>query len=161
MAEPSNQFKPQPVIQTFTAEQVKDMMKEMIMAMKEPTDEEKQKKAVEAERRKEEVRQSVQLAEQDLSNRMGLHQRCNHHNGKYHTFVAQNFGDGNTGAICQICLKDYKWRTTPDQLRQGVNLLEIPGLREEHILAWEKQFPYVGAPPDRIKLQTRAGKTPS
>lgn len=155
MPETPNQ---QPVIQTFTVQQVKEMMKEMIVALKEPSDEEKDKKAKEVERRKEEIRQSVLFAEQDLENRMGLHQRCNHHNGRIHTFVAQNFGNGNTGAICQQCLKDYRWRTTADQMTQGVNLLEMPGLTEAHLLAWEKQYPAVGCVPDRAKLLTRAGK---
>lgn len=135
-----------------------EQLMELIKAIREPSDEEKEKKAQAVERRKEEVRQSIQLAEQDMSNQMLLHQACTHNNGRYHTFVAQNNGDGNTVAICQICRKDYKWRTTPDQLSQGVNLLEYPGLTEAHLLAWEKQYPPTGSAPDRIKLQTRAGK---
>ena len=132
---------------------------EVIRALKEPSDEEKQKKAEDAERRKDQVRQAKATAEQDLNNRMALQNMCNHKNERYHTFVGQVLGSGDAVALCQICRKDYKWRATPDQLRQGINLLEYRGLTEQNLLAWEKQFPPVGEPPDRIKLITRAGKT--
>lgn len=163
MAESTNQPRstllPQPAQPAgMSNEQLAQVISEFVKAMKEPSEEEKQKKAAEAERRKQEVRDSIATAELDLTNRSTLQKQCNHRNEKYHTFVAQNCGDGNTVAICQICRKDYKWRTTPDQIRQGVNLLEFPGLTEAHLLAWEKQFPAIGLPPDRIKLLTRAGK---
>jgi hypothetical protein len=161
MAEQSNLprstlLPPTPVISGMTSEQVIEIIK----ALREPSDEEKAKKAAEAAQRKEQASQAVAMAEQDLNNRMGLQQMCNHRNERYHTFVGQNCGDGNSVALCQICRKDYKWRTTPDQARQGINLLEYRGLTEAHLLAWEKQFPAEGSPPDRIKLITRAGKTP-
>lgn len=148
----------QPMIPGMSGEQFAEFMKRVITAVREPTDEEKAKKAAELARQKEAVRQSIDMAEQDMNNRLARQARCVHSNSKYHTFVGQNNGDGNTAAICQICGKDYKWRTTPDQMREGTNLLAIPGLTEAHILAWERQFPATGAPPDRIKLLTRAGK---
>lgn len=150
---PRSTYAPQPVV-GVTAEQ----LMEMIKALRAPSDEEIQRKEEEAQRRKEMARQAIMLAEQDLTNQMGLHQACIHRNEKFHTFVGQNTGDGNTVAICQICRKDYKWRTTPDQMRQGVNLIDYRGLTEATLLAWEKQFPAIGLPPDRIKLRTRAGK---
>lgn len=158
MAE-ANQPKPQLQPLVMSPEQVAELMEKVVRAVREPSDEEKQAKAQAVERRKEEVRQSMMLAEQDLNNRMTVHRACDHSNERTHTFVGNNMGDGNTVALCLRCGKDYKWRTTNDQLRQGTNLLEIRGLKEEHLLAWERQFPAIGAPPDRLKLLTRAGKT--
>ena len=132
---------------------------EVIRAMRAPSDEELKKKEEEAERKKEWARQAKLSAEAELNQRTMIQQACIHRNEKRHTFVAQVTGNGDAVALCQICRKDYKWRATPDQLRQGINLLEYAGLSEQHLLDWEKRFPPVGEPPDRIKLLTRAGKT--
>ena|SRR5215469_13113116 len=167
MPEPPNQNSPvrqtnQPqsqLINGMTVDQVAEMMTQVIRTLKEPSDEEKQKKAEETERKKEFARQAKMMAEQEVTQRMAMHQACIHRNAQRHTFVAQVTGDGNAVAICQICRKDYKWRATPDQISQGINLLEYAGLTEQHLLDWEKRFPPTGnQPPDRTKLLMRAGK---
>jgi len=147
-----------PQLQGMSAADVAELMERVIRAIKEPSDEEKEKKAAELERKKEFARQAQMAAEQELKNRMAIQANCNHRNDRYHTFVAQNTGNGDTVALCQICGLDVKWATTADQLRQGVNLLEYRGLTLAHLLDWEKKFPATGAPPDRIKLLMRAGK---
>jgi hypothetical protein len=142
-----------------------DQLYELIRALRAPSDEELKKKEEEAERKKEWARQAKLSAEAELNQRTSIQQACIHRNEKRHTFVAQVTGNGDAVALCQICRKDYKWRATPDQLRQGnqlrqgINLFEYAGLNEQHLLDWEKRFPPVGEPPDRIKLLTRAGKT--
>ena len=137
-----------------------DQLYELIRALRAPSDEEVKKKEEDAERKKEWARQAKLSAEQDLNQRTSIQQACIHRNEKRHTFVAQVTGNGDAVAICQICRKDYKWRATPDQVSQGINLFEYAGLTEQHLLDWEKRFPRTGEPPDRIKLLTRAGKTP-
>src|SRR6516164_3569485 len=92
-----------------------DQLVEVIRALKEPSDEEKQKKAEEVARKKEMAHQAKLAAEQELEQRMGLQQVCIHRNDRRHTFVAQVTGSGDAVAICQICRKDYKWRATADQ----------------------------------------------
>ena len=160
MPEAQNNPNPKPAaqIQGMSNEQVAELLTGLIKAMKEPSDEEKALKAEAAERRKEMVRQAKLTAEQEVQNRMAWMAQCNHRNERLHTFVAQVCGNGDAVAICQICRKDYKWHATADQVRQGLNLIEFPGLKEEHLLAYEKMYPPVGEPPDRIKLLTRAGR---
>jgi hypothetical protein len=153
-ASPKNQQQQAPIA-GMTMEQVL----EVIRALRAPSDEELKKKEEEAERKKEWARQAKLSAEAELNQRTSIQQACIHRNEKRHTFVAQVTGNGDAVALCQICRKDYKWRATPDQLRQGINLFEYAGLSEQHLLDWEKRFPPVGEPPDRIKLLTRAGKT--
>ena len=139
-------------------EKAKELFTEVIRALKEPSDEEKEKKVLEEQRKKEQVRQAKLTAEQELNNRLARQQRCAHRNERRHTFVANTCGNGDAVAICQQCGRDYKWKGTEDQLRQGINLIEFAHLTEQHLLAWEKQWPAVGEPPDRIKLLARAGK---
>ena len=147
---------PPPQMVGMTMEQVAELIK----SLKEPSEEEKQKKLELVEQKKEFARQSRTMAEQELTNRQGLQQRCNHRNERYHTWVGNVHGDGNAVALCQICREDYKWRAPDEQKSQGLNLLELRGLTKQHLLQWEKQYPATGEPPDRIKMLMRAGKNP-
>ena len=139
-------------------EQAKELFAEVVRTLKEPSDEDKEKKALEAERKKEQVRQAKLTAEQELNNRLAMQQRCAHRNERRHTFVAQVCGNGDAVALCQQCGRDYKWKATEDQVRQGINLIEFAHLTEQTLLAWEKQWPPAGEMPDRKKLLSRAGR---
>ena len=159
MAEYQPPSRPQPQIQGMSNEQVTQIITELIRTLKEPTDEQKEQKAIELARKKEHARQSQLMAEQELQNRLAVQRACNHRNERYHTWVGQVTGDGNAVAICQQCREDFRWKATEDQLRQGLNLLEYRGLTRDHLLQWEKQHPATGdCVPDRIKLLTRTGK---
>jgi hypothetical protein len=131
---------------------VEELAKLMLLAeiMKAPTQFEQQKADEAAEQRRQQMISAGQVEAQKIANVLAEQASCPHQrdDGK-HLWSGQTIGPGNMYAkgFCVRCMKSYYWKSTPDQIANGLGLQENKGIREINLQNEEKNNP---VPPEYL-----------
>jgi hypothetical protein len=131
---------------------VEELAKLMILAeiMKAPSEFEQKKADEAAEQRRLQMISAGQIEAQKVANVMAEQASCPHQrdDGK-HLWSGQTIGPGNMYAkgFCVRCMKAYYWKSTPDQIANGLGLQENKGIREVNLQNEEKNNP---VPPEYL-----------
>jgi hypothetical protein len=120
------------------------MAKTMAVELRKPTEEEQKKLDAEMQRIKN---QRIQAAAQGkaIADQIRAEQSaCGHvkPNGE-HTFRGQVHSNGWAEIRCQRCQKAYRVRPTTEMMASGLNLSDIKGLTEAHLLSWSQNSPKI------------------
>ncbi len=125
---------------------LEELAKLMLLAevMKAPTEYEQRKADEAAENKRLQLIEVGKIEAQKVANIMAEQASCPHQrdDGK-HLWSGQTIGPGNMYAkgFCVRCQKSYYWKSTPDQIANGLGLQENKGIREVNLQNEEKNHP--------------------
>ena len=118
----------------------------MILAeiMKQPNAIEQAKQDELAEKRRQEIIELGIMESNRVANVVAEQAACPHvrDDGK-HTWSGQTLGPGNmyAKAFCVRCQKSYYWKSSPNQIKEGLQLQENKGIRELNLQNQERLTP--------------------
>jgi hypothetical protein len=125
---------------------VGEMGRTIATELRKPTEEEQRK--IDAENKRIQ-QQRIQAAASGKAVEDAIRREqesCGHikPNGE-HTWGGQVHSDGWAQITCQRCVKRYRVRPLPEMIAQGLNLSNVPGLTEAHLIQWSKQSAAIDA----------------
>lgn len=135
----------------ITAEQLQEMMTAIVREARKPTEAEQKKLDDEARKLAAQQKQRLELQKVELQRRENLRKFCAHgtvHPGTgafQHAWRAQVHTPANTRAYfvptCQQCQTQVgKVYATPEQVSNGVNLKDVPGLTLATVEKWVAEY---------------------
>lgn len=116
------------------------LMREMVLELRKPSEDEQKKIDAERERQKQRAINAARQGEAVDAMIEAQKASCQHlkPNGD-HTWRGQVHSNGWAEIKCQRCLTTFRVKPLPEHMASGLNLDQVKGLTIEHLKAWERQ----------------------